>query len=183
MRHGASSGRQIQPSSVRHLRPSDGALIPPGFDHLAVAACGDVSEFHLVADHLTGQIYGLKQLRTEWQDVASVRRMLSNEAKVGLAVRSQYLVRIVNADVQRARPYILFEWLTGSTLEQKLLHEGPLSAGRAVWLARQCALGMQHLLTVGFVHGAIEPKNVWICSLKTFESKSPHMLRVIRSGR
>lgn len=157
-----SSGRRFLGFGKEARRPSHGPLIPAGYDHLAFATRGTFSEIHLVQDCQSGRLCALKQLRTEWMDDPTARRLLHNGACVARKVVSAYVPRFVDAELDGGRPYCAQEWIAGENLADTLKHEGPLPVARALWIARQCALGLKACHTAGYSHGDLEPSNVLV---------------------
>jgi serine/threonine-protein kinase len=163
----------------RHLRkqpihdaPDGGArptlqrhdVAPPGYEAIARAGQGSFSEIWQIRDLQAGQVYALKRIRAECQDIPACRRLCSNEADVGRQLRSRHVVRVVDSNSNCPRPYTILEWIDGSTLEQRLNEHGPLPIGVAVWIARQCAQGLHDLADAGFSHGDVKPANIFLTS-------------------
>ncbi len=123
---------------------------------------GAFAEVWKVLKHPTGQVYALKQLRSDRLDQPAARQILKNEAEIGAKVSSEYVVKVCGTDAAATPPYVLLEWLTGQTLEARLAAEQKLFCGEALWIARQCAQGMHSLLVAGYLHGDIKPANIFL---------------------
>jgi serine/threonine-protein kinase len=131
-------------------------------DRIALAERGTYAEVWQVRHRPTGQLLALKQLRPDRDDQSAARRILENEAEVAEAVGSEFVVRLVSAQLDPEPPYLLLEWLSGRTLEARLADEQRLFCREAVWVARQCAQGMHALLIAGWTHGDIKPSNIFL---------------------
>jgi serine/threonine-protein kinase len=92
------------------------------------------------------------------EDAARFRR----EAKATAALKSDYVVRILDVDVLQGAPYIVMEYLEGETLHDVVHGRGSLSIADAADVAIQtlAALGEAH--AVGIVHRDLKPANVFL---------------------
>jgi serine/threonine protein kinase len=81
---------------------------------------------------------------------------------VGLAVRSQHIVRVEQCVADGEGLWLVLEWLDGATLERTLADTPQLSPASTVWIARQCAQGLEDLARAGFVHGDVKPANIFV---------------------
>lgn len=124
---------------------------------------GAFSQVWQVRDEQSGELFALKELRSEWDGHKTARQLFANEAEVGQKLSSPFVVRIYQAQLQCAPRYLLMEWLVGQTLERLLSDRGSIPVRQTVWIARQCAQGMSDLAAAGFLHGDIKPSNVFVC--------------------
>lgn len=133
------------------------------FEPLSLAGRGTFAEVWQVRDRQTGQIRALKQLRDDQGDLPAARRILANEAEVSRRISSTHVVKLCEAALDNAPPFVLMEWLSGRTLEACLGAEQRLSCHDAIWIGRQCAQGMHAMLVAGFCHGDVKPSNIFVC--------------------
>ena len=136
--------------------------LPPGFGAVALAGRGSFAEVWQVRDRETGCLYALKRLQAQWRDNPAANRLLHTETQVGQAVRSPYVVRVVRSEPSGDSPYTILEWVDGVSLEQRLSGGQRLPVGQAVWIARQCALGLTALEQAGYSHGDVKPANIFL---------------------
>lgn len=132
-------------------------------ESIALAGRGAFAEVWKVRDRRTGRLFARKQLLPDWQAKPVGLRLLENEAEVTAAVSSEFIVPLHDAHLDSRPPYLLFAWLSGTTLEEVLQRERLLPWCDAIWIARQCAQGMHDLLIHGYLHGDIKPANIFIC--------------------
>lgn len=132
------------------------------FELTALAGHGSFADVWKVRDARTGEWQALKRLRGDCANAAVARRILENEAEVACKVDSEYVVRIRRACLDADPPYLVLEWLAGTTLEARLSAEKKIPCREAMWIARQCAQGMHALLTAGYTHGDIKPSNIFL---------------------
>lgn len=134
--------------------------LPEEFVPLHFLGGGSLAEVWRVMHRDTGALYALKTLRADWSDYAVTQRLLENEAEVGAAVNSPYVVKVHASDLENSPPYLLMQWLDGDILEDVLRERGQLPYTEAVWIARQCAEGLESLRQAGYTHGDIKPANM-----------------------
>ena len=152
-------------SSARGSSGHSGFLpgeVPDGFVVLGRTAGGTFSEIWQVRDIRTGTLGALKRLRPEWRNDSTARCLLTNEARVANSLKSQYVVQAIRSEFEWNRCCVVFEWLDGITLEQRLVDDGPLPVATAVWIARQAAQAMADLAKAGYSHGDIKPSNIFL---------------------
>ena len=140
------------------------AAIASRFDLLALAGRGTFAEVWQVRDRRTGRIHALKRLREDRQDQKAAWQILENEAEIGGRVSSPQLARVEEACLDADLPYLVLEWLSGRTLESRLIAERKLLCRDALWIGRQCAQGLHALVKAGFTHGDIKPSNIFLCA-------------------
>lgn len=149
-------------ATSRNSRQFSQRPAPAGYEVIALAGLGAFSETWQIRDRDASRFYALKRLRPEWRDEWTAQQLLRNEARVGQSVASGYIVQVVCTADDDGSPYTILEWLDGTTLEQALADEPRLSEGRALWIARQCANGLQDLAAAGFAHGDVKPSNIML---------------------
>jgi serine/threonine-protein kinase len=132
------------------------------FDLVSLAGRGSFAEVWKVCDLATGESKALKRLRNDCANPAAARRIIENEAEVAHKIDSLYVVKLCDACLDADPPYLVLEWLSGRTLESRLSAQPDMTCREAVWIARQCAQGMQALLVAGYAHGDIKPSNIFL---------------------
>lgn len=133
------------------------------YDLLSLAGRGSFAEVWLAREQSTGGLFALKNLRDDLPNPQTARSLLENEAEAASRVHSEHVVQLVAAALDASPPYLVLEWLSGETLEERLQREGPLVAGQTLWTARQVAQGLADMLAAGLVHGDVKPSNIFIC--------------------
>jgi serine/threonine protein kinase len=139
-------------------------FVPVGCEVVERAGCGSFSEVWKIRDITTGKLFALKQLPPEWKDKPVAKRILKIEARVGIRIQGEHVVRIIDDGADDDRTFFIMEWLEGVSLEQKLHSVRRLPESSAVWIARQCAQGLLELARFGFAHGDLKPQNIFVTS-------------------
>ncbi|MFN0198982.1 MAG: serine/threonine protein kinase [Planctomycetaceae bacterium] len=132
----------------------------PEYEMVSLISRGAIADVWHVRDNTTGADFALKQLREEWEDDPTAHQLLKNEVHVSALVKSPYVVRVWDAPTGFEQTAVLMEWLGNTTLARHLHDAGSLSIRESLWIARQCALGIQDLVAAGYVHGDLKPENI-----------------------
>jgi serine/threonine protein kinase len=86
---------------------------------------------------------------------------LLNAARTSATVSDGHLLRVLDAASEDGVTYVVNEWGNGASLD-RLLAEGPLSARRAAWVAKEVAEAISTAHRHGIAHGRLLPENVII---------------------
>jgi serine/threonine protein kinase len=124
-----------------------------------------------IAEQLTTERrVALKMLARYAEDV-SVERLLS-EARVTSRIVSDHIVQVIDAGVDSASGdvFVVMELLRGTTLDERVMDHGPLSARETAEYMRQIAVGLDkahgHLDATGrptpIIHRDLKPSNIFI---------------------
>ena len=86
---------------------------------------------------------------------------LLNAARTSATVSDGHLLRVLDAASEDGVTYVVNEWGNGASLD-RILAEGPLSARRAAWVAKEVAEAISAAHRHGIAHGRLLPENVMI---------------------
>ncbi|MFP5252444.1 MAG: protein kinase family protein [Actinomycetes bacterium] len=86
---------------------------------------------------------------------------LLNAARTSATVSDGHLLRVLDAASEDGVTYVVNEWGNGVSLD-RLLADGPLSARRAAWVAKEVAEAISTAHRNGIAHGRLLPENVLI---------------------
>ena len=86
---------------------------------------------------------------------------LLNAARTSATVSDGHLLRVLDAATEDGITYVVNEWGHGISLD-RLLVEGPLSARRAAWVAKEVAEAISTAHRHGIAHGRLLPENVMV---------------------
>jgi eukaryotic-like serine/threonine-protein kinase len=82
------------------------------------------------------------------------------EAKAAAGLAHQNVTRLYDYGEADGRPYIVFEYLPGGTLEERFVPGRPLPDEEAKAIATELAAGLAHAHAHGLVHRDLKPANV-----------------------
>jgi serine/threonine protein kinase len=110
------------------------------------------------------RVVALKTLREDWEDQPTAIKLLRREARAGLEVHHDNLVKVLSAQVEIPPQYLVMEMLPGESLRGKLRREYCLETADAVGITRQTAQGVAALHAAKTLHGDVKPDNLWLTS-------------------
>ena len=130
---------------------------------IRLLATGVASAVYEVEHLHTGEHLALKLMNPRaWRDPMSLARF-KREARVSAQVKSDHVVRVIDADVATEvadAPFLVMELLQGQTLEELTAGYGQSSALVLNWI-RQVTRGVERLHALGIVHRDLRPANLF----------------------
>jgi serine/threonine protein kinase len=88
------------------------------------------------------------------------RQRFEREARAAAALAQTNIVQLFDYGEESGRPYMVFEYLPGGSLEERLAEAGPLSEDEIARVATDIASGLAHAHERGVVHRDLKPANV-----------------------
>ena len=107
-----------------------------------------------------GRLVAVKLLRPELADHQESRARFGREMAVLTRVRGARVVRVIEADAEGGRPFLVTEYAAGPTLAQYVESAGPLDAEMQFGLAAGLAEALAAIHGAGVVHRDLKPGNV-----------------------
>lgn len=153
-----------QPPSTSHNRdslqtpprPTPGSLFD-GYEVLEILGEGGMGVVYKVKRQ--GEIYALKVLLTSSNDF-SLR--FQREAKIIGQLKHPNIVQLHKFQTEAAWPYIVFDFIEGSTLEALIQSRGPLPLREALDILAPIAKALDQIHSQGIFHRDIKPANILI---------------------
>ena len=105
-------------------------------------------------DRVTGARVAIKLGRAE--DAARIAR----EAEIGARLTSPHAVRVAGRGDDP--PFVVHEYLEGTTLERVIDEQGPIAPARAVAIGLQILDALAEIHQLGFVHRDVKPGTVFL---------------------
>jgi tetratricopeptide (TPR) repeat protein len=142
-----------------------GALDPlagpelPGFEIVRELGRGGAGVVYLARDRGLGRLVAVKVLLSGEFASASARRRFRTEAEAAAGLRHTNVVPIHAIGEHGGRPYLVFEYVAGGSLDQQL-GGTPLAPRAAAALLRPLADAVQHAHSLGVVHRDLKPGNI-----------------------
>ena len=116
---------------------------------------GSMGDVWLAHDRELGRSVALKLLAPD-----ADRARFEREARAVAVLAHPNVTRVYDYGEADGRPYIVFEYLGGGTLEERLSSGRPLPDDAATAIATQLAAGLAHAHEQGLVHRDLKPANV-----------------------
>jgi predicted Ser/Thr protein kinase len=107
-----------------------------------------------------GSLVAVKVLRPELADDPEFRRRFQREVSVLTQVKGVCTVRVIEADTESARPFMVTEFIDGPSLAEYVDKYGPLGADMLYGLATGLAEALTVIHSAGIVHRDLKPSNV-----------------------
>lgn len=102
----------------------------------------------------------IKVLAPQLAANALARRRFVREAQAAAAVSHQHVVAIHAVDEFKGLPYLVMEYVSGSSLQQKIDSAGALPLAQILRIGLQIASGLAAAHAQGLVHRDIKPANI-----------------------
>jgi hypothetical protein len=109
-----------------------------------------------------GQNLALKTLNPDWVDNPKAQAALECEAEILRQINHPQIPRLVDFFAIAQRPYLVAEMMSGNTIAQQVMVEGPLQLTQAInWILEICGLlDYLHAFTPPILHRGIRPTSL-----------------------
>jgi serine/threonine-protein kinase len=131
---------------------------------LRLIARGGMGAVYEVVHANTGEHLALKLMLSRSLLTPELVERFRREARVSSSVRSEHVVKVVDADVARElddAPFLVMELLEGQDLERICLERPPAADEVVDWM-RQLAAALDKAHAEGIVHRDLKPENLFL---------------------
>jgi serine/threonine-protein kinase len=164
---------------MSHASSYTGRLIADRFEvsaSLGEGACGTV---WVARDRLLGIPVAVKVLRSTMRIEPKRRAAFEREARLCERMLSPNIVRVIAFGVDEGDvPYIVYELLTGSSLQQRLTDGGMMPLDEVETTVVQIARGLARAHSLGVAHRDIKPSNVFL----TLDDREKTLAKILDFG-
>ena len=101
-----------------------------------------------------------KCCRPYWAARGQARERFLREARAAAAIRDEHVVAVYAVEECRGLPYLVMEYITGGSLQERLDRGELLSIEEVVRIGREIALGLAAAHAHGLIHRDIKPANI-----------------------
>lgn len=145
-------------------RLAAGSVVAGRYAIRAAVGEGAMGIVYQAADLSLGRQVALKLLRPELAQDPALAQRFTNEARLTAGLQSPHVVRVYDrGQLPTGEPFLVMEWLEGTSLERLLAERGRISIAEAVDLVVQACAGLSEAHAVGIVHRDIKPANLVVC--------------------
>ena len=159
---GGSGGRltslEGDPLARTPLRQTDPSQIGR-YRLVARLGAGGMGVVYLGVDP-SGEQVAVKVLRPELADNPEFRVRFGREVTMLTRVQGVCTVRVIAADTEAPKPFLVTEYADGPSLSEYIDTRGPLDAGMLYGLATGLAEALTAIHAAGIVHRDLKPSNV-----------------------
>jgi eukaryotic-like serine/threonine-protein kinase len=123
---------------------------------------GGMSTVYLAQDQTLDRPVAVKVMHREMSEQADQLERFRQEARAVAKLSHPNVVSVIDAGEDGGYPYIVFEYVEGETLKQRIGREGALEPQEAIAYAIEIARGLSVAHARNMVHRDIKPQNILI---------------------
>lgn len=125
---------------------------------------GSMGVVYKAEDPSIGRVVAIKTLRkigpSKFQDAETALDRFRTEARSAGRLRHPNIITIFDASINDDTPFIVMDYVEGSSLESVIHAEGRIAPKRAMHLLRQLAEALDEAHRHGVIHRDIKPSNI-----------------------
>lgn len=123
---------------------------------------GGMSTVYLARDEVLDRPVAVKLMHQEMTEHQEQLERFNQEARAVAKLSNPNIVAVIDAGEDGGRPYIVFEYVQGETLKQRISRVGALEATEALAYGVEVAQGLSVAHEREMVHRDVKPQNVLI---------------------
>jgi len=123
---------------------------------------GGMGKVYKVVDSEIKESMALKLLNPEIAADKTTLDRFRNELKFARKITHKNICRMYDLNKEKENYYITMEYMPGEDLKSSLRRVGQLSAGKALFIAKQVCEGLAEAHRLGVVHRDLKPQNIMI---------------------
>jgi serine/threonine-protein kinase len=146
-------------------RPSSamiGTVLSGRYRLEAKLGSGGMSTVYLARDQTLDRQVAVKVMHREMSEQADQLERFRQEARSVAKLSHPNVVSVIDAGEDGGHPYIVFEYIEGETLKQRINRDGALAPQEAIAYAIEIARGLSMAHARNMVHRDIKPQNILI---------------------
>lgn len=126
----------------------------------AVVGAGGMATVYRAFDTTLERPVALKVMRREVTAEPDQLERFRREARAAAKLSHAHIVTVIDAGEENGRPYIVFEYIEGETLKQRIKSRGRLPVTESVAYAIEIGSALMAAHAAGLVHRDVKPQNV-----------------------
>jgi serine/threonine protein kinase len=141
--------------------PDEQSKLPPRYRRPERIGQGGMGEIFRAEDDVLGRTVAVKLLAERYARDASIRSRFKREALAAARLSGEpSTVTIFDVGEWQERPFIVMEYLSGGSLDDRLRRAGPPSTGEALLWLEQAGAALDAAHRDGIVHRDVKPGNL-----------------------
>jgi eukaryotic-like serine/threonine-protein kinase len=138
-------------------------ILPPRYRSPKRIALGGMGEVYRATDAVLGRTVAVKLLGERYARDESVRRRFTREALAAARLSGEAnITTVFDVGEHAERPFIVMEYLSGGSLEERLREQGAQEVGQALDWLEQAATALDAAHRHGVVHRDVKPANLML---------------------
>jgi serine/threonine-protein kinase len=129
-----------------------------------IVGAGGMATVYRAFDQTLERAVAVKVMRREVVSEPDQLERFRREARAAAKLSHAHIVTVIDAGEENGRPYIVFEYVPGETLKQRIKSNGPLPVTEAVAYAIEIGSALVAAHAAGLVHRDVKPQNVLLDS-------------------
>ncbi|HVC06245.1 MAG TPA: protein kinase [Solirubrobacterales bacterium] len=147
---------------ARSSRSMIGTVFSGRYRLEAKLGSGGMSTVYLARDETLDRAVAVKVMHREMSEQPEQLERFRQEARAVAKLSHPNVVSVIDAGEDGGYPYIVFEYVQGETLKQRIARVGPLDTQEAIAYAIETARGLTVAHARNMVHRDIKPQNILI---------------------
>jgi serine/threonine-protein kinase len=139
-----------------------GSLVDERYKVLEAMASGSMGAVYKAERIPVGKLVAIKFLKASFANDSEFLGRFERETRVMSKLAHPNCVSVVDFGVSDGAPYLVMEYVSGTTLRSIIDRQVALPVPRALTIARQVASGLAHAHAQGIVHRDVKPANIMI---------------------
>jgi serine/threonine protein kinase len=141
--------------------PVDTEILPPRYRSPKRIARGGMGEVYRATDASLGRAVAVKLLAERYSRDDAIRRRFTREALAAARLSGEpHIVTVFDVGEYAERPFIVMEYLSGGSLEERIRDDGAQEVGQALEWLEQAATALDAAHRHGIVHRDVKPANL-----------------------
>ncbi len=139
-----------------------GSVFAGRYQIIEVLGKGGMGNVYKVLDKEINEKIALKLLNPEIASDEKAIDRFRNELKFARNIGHRNVCRMYDLSKEEGTHYITMEYIPGEDLKSMIRMMGQLSAGQAIFIAKQVCEGLAEAQRIGVVHRDLKPQNIMI---------------------
>jgi serine/threonine protein kinase len=141
---------------------SPGSVFAHKYQIIEELGQGGMGRVYRVYDREVEEYVALKIIKPDIANDKNTIRRFRNELKIARKISHKNVCRMFDLNREDETTFITMEYVPGEDLKTSLRRMGPLSLGKAIFIARQVCEGLAEAHRLGVIHRDLKPQNIMI---------------------